>query len=176
MRALRCSILMKRVYNNMDNSEDIATKGISLECLFYCLKECSNICSKIETVALVERNTQPQGIRLNDPAAVAKTLQQDLVALATEIQRADSLLKADARSKLHVIVEQIKSLKKQAEDILIEADWNVKLHHVACNFVKHPGHIYHLYERQTGQLYFSMLSPEVNYLIALFYSGIIEDR
>lgn len=36
-----------------------------------------------------------------------------------------------------------------------------KLHGAACNFVKKPGQIYHLYQRQSGQIYFSMLSPEV---------------
>ncbi|XP_003702534.1 uncharacterized protein C1orf50 homolog [Megachile rotundata] len=111
-------------------------------------------------VSLVERNIEPQGILLNDPESVAKTSQQDLVALALEIQKADNFIKANACSKLQVIADQIKSLKKQAENILIETDWNMKLHHVACNFVKHPGHVYHLYQRETGQLYFSMLSPE----------------
>ncbi|XP_029050751.1 uncharacterized protein C1orf50 homolog isoform X1 [Osmia bicornis bicornis] len=112
------------------------------------------------SLSLVERNVEPQGLPLNDPEAVAKTSQQDLVALALEIQKADSFIKANACSKLQVIADQIKSLKKQAENILLETDWNMKLHHVACNFVKHPGHVYHLYQRETEQLYFSMLSPE----------------
>ncbi|XP_066139456.1 uncharacterized protein C1orf50 homolog isoform X2 [Euwallacea fornicatus] len=34
------------------------------------------------------------------------------------------------------------------------------LHMAACNFVKKPGHIYHLYEKSCGQKYFSMLSHE----------------
>ncbi|XP_028524459.2 uncharacterized protein C1orf50 homolog isoform X2 [Apis cerana] len=120
----------------MDNSKDLLTK------------------------ALVERNIKPQGILLNDPESVAKTCQQDLITLATEIEKADNFIKANACSKLQIIVEQIKALKKQAENILTEADWNMKLHHVSCNFVKHPGHVYHLYQRETGQLYFSMISPE----------------
>lgn len=53
-------------------------------------------------------------------------------------------------------------MQKQAENILLEAEQNKKLHHVACNFVKQPGHIYHLYKQESGQFYFSMLSPEVN--------------
>lgn len=111
-------------------------------------------------VALVERNFEPRGIPLNDPEAVAKTSKQDLVALAQEIEKADSFVKANTYSKLQVIVEQVGYLKKQAERILKEADRNIKLHHVACNFVKRPGHVYHLYKRETGQLYFSMISPE----------------
>lgn len=42
----------------------------------------------------------------------------------------------------------------------MEAQRNTDLHHVACNFVKVPGNIYHLYERESGQRYFGMLSPE----------------
>ncbi|XP_017794017.1 PREDICTED: uncharacterized protein C1orf50 homolog [Habropoda laboriosa] len=122
----------------MDNSEDLPTKA----------------------VALVERNIEPQGIPLNDPEAVAKTSQKDLIALATEIQKADSFIKVKTCSKLQVIAEQIQFLKKQAEDILIDANMSMKLNHIPCNFVKHPEQVYHLYQRETGQLYFSMLSPE----------------
>lgn len=35
------------------------------------------------------------------------------------------------------------------------------LHDAACNFKKVPGKVYHLYERESGQRYFSMLSPQV---------------
>ena len=35
------------------------------------------------------------------------------------------------------------------------------LHHAACNLVKKPGQVYYLYERESGQKYFSLLSPEV---------------
>jgi hypothetical protein len=61
-----------------------------------------------------------------------------------------------------VIADQIRFLQKQAEGILLEAEQNAKLHHIPCNFVKQPGHIYHLYQRKSGQFYFSMLSPEVS--------------
>ncbi|EFN76746.1 uncharacterized protein C1orf50 homolog [Harpegnathos saltator] len=113
-----------------------------------------------KAIALVERNIMPQGILLVDPTAVAKSNQQDLMALVAEIQKADSCIKANACNKLQVIAEQIKFLQKQAEGILLEAERNAKLHHVACNFIKQPGHVYHLYQRESGQLYFSMISPE----------------
>jgi len=111
-------------------------------------------------VALVERNIVPQGISLIDPTAVAKSSRQDLMALVAEIEKADNCIKANACNKLQVIAEQIRFLQRQAEGILLEAERNAKLHHVACNFVKQPGHIYHLYQRESGQFYFSMLSPE----------------
>ncbi|XP_011172108.1 uncharacterized protein C1orf50 homolog isoform X2 [Solenopsis invicta] len=102
----------------------------------------------------------PQGISLVDPGAVTKSTQQDLMALVAEIEKADNCVKANACNKLQVIAEQIRFLQKQAEGILLEAERNAKLHHVPCNFVKQPNHIYHLYQRESGQFYFSMLSPE----------------
>lgn len=81
--------------------------------------------------------------------------------------QADSCIKANVCNKLQVIAEQIRFLQKQTESILLEAARNAKLHHVACNFVKQPGHVYHLYQRESGQLYFSMLSPEVNIFVSL---------
>lgn len=46
-------------------------------------------------------------------------------------------------------------------DVISEAKLSKELNSAACNFVKHPGHIYHLYERQSGQKYLSILSPHV---------------
>lgn len=45
-------------------------------------------------------------------------------------------------------------------DVFNETNLNIDLHSVACNFVKKPGKVYHLYEKPTGQKYFGMLSPE----------------
>lgn len=56
----------------------------------------------------------------------------------------------------------MKFLHQQAQRVLNDAKEHAILHHAACNFVKHPGNIYHLYEKSSGQCYFSMLSPEVN--------------
>lgn len=44
---------------------------------------------------------------------------------------------------------------------LEEANRDNKLHHYACNLVKKPGTTYYLYERDSGQKYMSILSPEV---------------
>lgn len=52
-------------------------------------------------------------------------------------------------------------LQAQAMNILKESNESRELHSAACNFTKKPGHIYHLYQRASGQNYFSMLSPEV---------------
>ena len=45
---------------------------------------------------------------------------------------------------------------------LEEAKRDSMLHHAACNLVKKPGQTYYLYERESGQKYFSLLSPQVN--------------
>lgn len=58
-----------------------------------------------------------------------------------------------------MIGEQIKFLQKQALEILQEANDNAQLHNIPCNFVKVCGRIYHLYERESGEKLWSMVSP-----------------
>ncbi|XP_071449158.1 uncharacterized protein C1orf50 homolog [Hetaerina americana] len=112
------------------------------------------------TVALVERNEEPCGVRLVNDRVVARRAPSDLVELAREIQTADSFVKATACGKLQVIAEQVRFLQSQAQKVLEEAKINYNLHHAACNFRKLPGQLYHLYQRPSGQTYFSMLSPQ----------------
>ncbi|XP_065164677.1 uncharacterized protein C1orf50 homolog isoform X4 [Atheta coriaria] len=88
-----------------------------------------------------ERNASPGGLSLVNANKVGKKSANDLVDLAMEIQ-------------------QVQYLKQQAHQILQEAEKDAELHRVACNFTKVSGNVYHLYERQSGQKYFSMLSPE----------------
>ena len=76
--------------------------------------------------------------------------------------QADEMVKATTASKLVIIAEQIRFLQQQAHKVLWEASQSADLHQAACNFRKLPGHVYHLYERPSGQRYFSMLSPEVS--------------
>lgn len=76
--------------------------------------------------------------------------------------QADSYVQATSCNKLKVIADQMKFLKNQAESVLLEAKRSSHLHHVACNFKKIPGKSYFLYERPSGQQYFSVISPEVS--------------
>ncbi|XP_012270712.1 uncharacterized protein C1orf50 homolog [Orussus abietinus] len=105
--------------------------------------------------------------------SINKNNSNDLLQLAMEIQKADNCIKANACNKLSVIAEQMRFLHKQAHDILSEVKVNTILHHAACNFIKHPGHIYHLYQKRSGSLYFSMLSPEEwgNFVTSQVYKG-----
>ncbi|XP_065890904.1 uncharacterized protein C1orf50-like [Dysidea avara] len=83
----------------------------------------------------------------------------DLVELATQIQEANQFVRATATNKLQVVLEQMRSLQQQARTILEDATKDKQLHEVPCNFVKRPGKTYHLYKKESGQLFFSMLSP-----------------
>ncbi len=84
----------------------------------------------------------------------------DLVNVAAEIQKADALLGTVTSNKLQVIVDQIRALQDQAQAVLEHARHAAELHRAKCNFEKRPGKIYHLYRLESGDNYFSMLSPE----------------
>ncbi|KAM4588847.1 uncharacterized protein C1orf50 homolog [Odontesthes bonariensis] len=116
---------------------------------------------KTTTVKLVESSGAPSGLelvssyqtnRVGDP--------MDLVALAVQVQKGDDFVKANACNKLTVIADQIRYLQEQARKALEEAKRDADLHHAACNIVKKPGNMYYLYQRPSGQKYFSIISPE----------------
>lgn len=102
-------------------------------------------------LALVEGSAGRAG-RVGDPG--------DLVALARQVEQANDFVRANACSKLTVIAEQIRHLQEQARKVLDEANRDADLHHVACNLVKKPGNVYYMYRRESGQRYFSILSPK----------------
>lgn len=84
----------------------------------------------------------------------------ELVDLAREIEQADKMLNTRLSSKLRVIADQIRSLQREARCALEEARQDQRLHRIRCNFQRRPGQVYHLYRKNDGSLYFSMLSPE----------------
>ncbi|MEE6483440.1 hypothetical protein FKM82_013550 [Ascaphus truei] len=115
----------------------------------------------VSAVTLVESSSKPSGVqlvntyhtnRIGDP--------NNLVELAQRVQKADEFIRANACNRLTVIAEQIRWLQEQARQVLEEAKRDADLHHAACNVVKKPGNIYYLYKRESGQRYFSILSPE----------------
>merc|ERR1711987_26720 len=114
-----------------------------------------------ETVNLVERNTAPGGHQLVCPEESGKIRSQfDLVELAGEIQTADKFTRATAGSKLSVIAEQVRFLQEQARKILEEAQKDKEINHMACNFKRIPGTLYHIYKRKNGVKYMSLIGPE----------------
>lgn len=64
----------------------------------------------------------------------------------------------------------MKNLQDLMSNVFEETKLSMELHNVACNFVKKPGHIYHLYQKPSGQQYLGMLSPEVK--ILYYYSSL----
>ena len=82
-----------------------------------------------------------------------------LVNLAAQIEQADRRLALATNAKLRVIAEQIAALQEQARRILEEAEESRRLHRVECRLRKVVGKTYHLYEREDGSRYFSLLSP-----------------
>ncbi|RUS79142.1 hypothetical protein EGW08_013089, partial [Elysia chlorotica] len=112
-------------------------------------------------VALVEANSCPMGVQLVSTGKTNKmSASTDLVELARSVQKADEFTKANAGNKLTVIADQIRHLQNQARKVLEDAKRNASLHHAACNLVKRPGTMYYLYERDSGQAYLSILSPQ----------------
>lgn len=83
----------------------------------------------------------------------------ELVDLAAEIARADETVSMVASAKLTLIRRQIQALQDEARAVLDEAARAAQLHRARCSFHKVPGHVYHLYRRDDGEHYFSMLSP-----------------
>ncbi|KAL8562550.1 hypothetical protein ACOMHN_045815 [Nucella lapillus] len=112
-------------------------------------------------VALVESNARPMGVQLVNSRQTNKTSSpMDLVQLAEQVQKADEFTRATACSKLTIIADQIKYLQEQAKTVLEKAHRDNMLHHAACNLVKRPGSMYYLYERESGQQYLSIVSPQ----------------
>ena len=95
-------------------------------------------------VKLVETGNSA-GFALNSAAAVAPK-HEDLTALASSIQTADSHIVSCAHGKLTQIAKQIQALQKQAQIVLEKAQLDQELSHAACNFKKLPGKTYHLYK------------------------------
>jgi hypothetical protein len=111
-----------------------------------------------------------QTTKMSDP--------MDIVELARQVQKvssfefifriqnllsqADDFVRGTAINKLSIIVDQIRYLQRQARKVLEESHRDNLLHHAACNFKKVPGKVYYLYERSSGQRYFSMLAPSVS--------------
>ncbi|XP_028824224.1 uncharacterized protein C1orf50 homolog [Denticeps clupeoides] len=116
---------------------------------------------KIVTVRLVETTNNPSGLQLVSSYQTNRVGDpMDLVALAQQIQKGEEFVKANACNRLTVIADQIRYLQEQARKVLEDAKKDADLHHAACNVVKKPGNMYYLYMRESGQRYFSILSPQ----------------
>ncbi len=83
-----------------------------------------------------------------------------LVDVAFEIEKADSMLATVTGGKLSVIAEQIRHLQDQARRMLERAQRDAVLHRAQCRFEKKAGGVYHLYLKEDGERWFSLMAPE----------------
>lgn len=82
------------------------------------------------------------------------------LAVTEDIDSAKLMLGAVNRARLEVIAEQIRHLQDEAGRILDKAREDAMLHSVEIRFQRRVGSTYHVYRRETGTMYMSMLSPE----------------
>ena len=83
----------------------------------------------------------------------------ELVELARELGEADDMLTVQATAQLRLLAEQMEQLRAKARKVLAETREHQELHRAECGFTKKPGHIYHLYRKQSGTLVFSLVGP-----------------
>jgi hypothetical protein len=83
----------------------------------------------------------------------------ELVNLAKEIEKADAQVAIMTGGKLLVIAEQIRALQDKAHQLLKKADDDAQLHRALCRFEKKPGDVYHLYGKDDGSTWFSIIAP-----------------
>lgn len=103
---------------------------------------------------------QHTGLARTSPYPISRMSRPyELVDLAREIERADTMMTNVVGGKLGLLADQIRKLQEQAHELMRAAERDAALHRAECRFTKQPGTIYHLYERPDGARYFSMLSP-----------------
>ena len=102
-----------------------------------------------------------QGPASTSPYPVSRlSAAHTLIDMAAEIQKADMMLGTVTGTKLKMIADQIRALQEQARVVLQRAQRDGELHRAKCNFEKTAGKTYHLYRRDSGDTYFSMLAPD----------------
>jgi hypothetical protein len=107
------------------------------------------------------RNPIHQGDDRSAPYPVSRLAPAfGLVELAQELEQADQMVSGRANAQLAQIAQQIRALQAQAREVMQSAHEDMQLHRAKCNFRKIPGKVYHLYRHNSGELHFSMLSPD----------------
>jgi hypothetical protein len=119
---------------------------------------------RVRTLEMTDHDSDPPDRQRSSHAASPYPLSRmsaphDLIDVAREIQQADSALAAVAGAQLETIARQIRELQREAARVLEATRRDAELHRALCRFKKIPGHVYHLYRRPNGELYFSLLSP-----------------
>lgn len=98
------------------------------------------------------KNSLPYPSRTLDPPFT-------LVDRAKEIEQANQSIQSHVNARLDIILRQIHSLQAEAKKVIEQANEDLALHKVKCNFEKKPFMTIHLYERSNLEKFFSLLSP-----------------
>lgn len=105
-----------------------------------------------ESNLIDKKHLLPFGSRTLDPAI-------RIVDRALEIETASEFIKSGVKGKLDLILKQIQNLQEEARRVLEQAQMDEDLHRITCNFEKKVGDSLHLYQKEDGTKYFSILSP-----------------
>jgi hypothetical protein len=70
------------------------------------------------------------------------------------------MLATTTGGKLGLIAERIRRLQDRARSLLERAKRDAELHRARCSFEKKPGGVYHLYRKDDGGRWFSLIAPD----------------
>ena len=63
--------------------------------------------------------------------------------------------------KLKMLARQLVFIKQEMQEIINDSMVSTELEKVSCKFKKIPGNTYYLYQKIEGDMFFSMLEPEI---------------
>ena len=63
--------------------------------------------------------------------------------------------------KLKMLARQLVFIKQEMQEIINDSLVSTELEKVSCKFKKIPGNTYYLYQKIEGDMFFSMLEPEI---------------
>lgn len=93
-------------------------------------------------------------------------------SLSTVAETSISTVKMSLEGKLKIVTDQIKHLQKLGENLIMEAQSNIEMHNIPCSIAKKPGDVLHLYTREDGSQFLSIISPgEWGGMFTLSYLG-----
>ena len=74
--------------------------------------------------------------------------------------------------KLKMLARQLVFIKQEMQEIINDSMVSTELEKVSCKFKKIPGNTYYLYQKIEGDMFFSMLEPEIwNYSAKNIFLG-----
>lgn len=86
---------------------------------------------------------------------ISPTIEKNLAQAEQPIK----LIANSLESKLSIIDQQILQLQETADALIQEARKNVELHLIPCSVAKKAEGVYHLYKREDGSKFFSIIAP-----------------